>query len=339
MFRHKFSLLVVRPSQWGKILFVEPGCEGAVMAASARTVLSLFLIYAVSNVCFRTKIHEIHLFDMDKCPDPPKIELREGNMEYFAVVVCRCGKTKLQLTSTGYHKLRVAAIRWGKSGNTTLTIPGHDPPFEITILNDVALNPGPDTSLSSENQVRAGHRALAEHCAENLFRLPPQAYSRQQLMDLRRHCCFPSSSTITLLKQCGIFKFRGRRGGRNRRIQRHYANFPVRSRPLFRRAVNPDNLVPIKKGPSQASTPTSCQFHFCLLNTRSVKNKIMKVKDFVVDHDIDILAITETWLRPGNVDEVDIGTLCSSGYRFLHVPRSYSSGGGVGLLFKETLQV
>ena len=70
-----------------------------------------------------------------------------------------------------------------------------------------------------------------------------------------------------------------------------------------------------------------------------MKNKIKKVKDFVVDHDIDILAITETWLQPGNIDEVDIGTLCPIGYRFFHVPRSYSLGGGVGLLFKETINV
>ena len=58
-----------------------------------------------------------------------------------------------------------------------------------------------------------------------------------------------------------------------------------------------------------------------------------------VDHDIDNLAITETWVRPGNMDEVDIGTLCPTGYRFFHVPRSYSFGGGVGLLFKETINV
>ena len=63
------------------------------------------------------------------------------------------------------------------------------------------------------------------------------------------------------------------------------------------------------------------------------------MKDFVIDHDIDILAITETWLQPGNIDEVDIGTLCPIGYRFFHVPRSYSLGGGVGLLFKETINV
>ena len=51
------------------------------------------------------------------------------------------------------------------------------------------------------------------------------------------------------------------------------------------------------------------------------------------------MAITETWLRPRNIDEVDISTLCPTGYRFFHFPRSYSLDGGVGLLFKETINV
>ena len=65
----------------------------------------------------------------------------------------------------------------------------------------------------------------------------------------------------------------------------------------------------------------------------------MAVKDFVVDQDIDVLALTETWLRPGNIDDIEIGILCPTGYRFLHVPRGHSRGGGVGLLFKDTLRI
>ena len=53
----------------------------------------------------------------------------------------------------------------------------------------------------------------------------------------------------------------------------------------------------------------------------------------------DILALTETWLHPSNIDDVEIRTLCPTGYRFLHVPRGHSRGGGVGLLFKDTLQI
>ena len=72
-------------------------CEGAVMAANtnARTFLGLLLICAVSNVYFLTKTSETS-------PAAPRI--RERNLVYFAVVLYRCGKSKLQLTSMGYHK-------------------------------------------------------------------------------------------------------------------------------------------------------------------------------------------------------------------------------------------
>ena len=64
------------------------------------------------------------------------------------------------------------------------------------------------------------------------------------------------------------------------------------------------------------------------------------MKDFTVAPDLDALIITETWLRPGNADAIALGTLCPSGYRFLHVPRiTETFGGGIGFLFKESLAV
>lgn len=66
----------------------------------------------------------------------------------------------------------------------------------------------------------------------------------------------------------------------------------------------------------------------------------MVIKDYVVDNNIDILALTETWLRPGKYDELEIGTLCPLGYIFLHVPlhvpRLHGRGGGVGGCLKPT---
>ena len=77
----------------------------------------------------------------------------------------------------------------------------------------------------------------------------------------------------------------------------------------------------------------------CLLNVRSINNKAMAVKDLVVDPDVDILAMIETWLRAGNHDDIVMGTLCPNGYRFLHVPRPQGRGGGVGLLFKDSIEI
>ena len=56
-------------------------------------------------------------------------------------------------------------------------------------------------------------------------------------------------------------------------------------------------------------------------------NKIVSVKDYTVDHDIDIFALTKTWLEPGDSDRLLIEEVIPSGYyRFLHNPRSIGRG-------------
>jgi len=56
-----------------------------------------------------------------------------------------------------------------------------------------------------------------------------------------------------------------------------------------------NNLVQIKRQPSQL--PFTKLLNFCLLNARSIVNKTLQIKDYVVDKNIDILALTETWLK------------------------------------------
>ena len=68
--------------------------------------------------------------------------------------------------------------------------------------------------------------------------------------------------------------------------------------------ANSANLIAVSRKPCLLPPlcSTSKNLHFCLLNTRSVSNKAMAVKGFIVDNDIDILEMTETWLRPGTDD-------------------------------------
>ena len=63
------------------------------------------------------------------------------------------------------------------------------------------------------------------------------------------------------------------------------------------------------------------------------------LKDYIVDHDLDFLALTETWLRPGDTNNYHIEEFCPTGYVFHHIPRSISQGRGVGLLIKKVFQV
>ena len=77
--------------------------------------------------------------------------------------------------------------------------------------------------------------------------------------------------------------------------------------------------------------------NFCLLNTRSINNKALAVKDYVVDNDLDIRAVTETWL--GDNDNFSAAEVCPTGYYFHHESRTSSRGGGVGLLMKKHIRV
>ena len=54
-----------------------------------------------------------------------------------------------------------------------------------------------------------------------------------------------------------------------------------------------------------------------------------------MDSNIDILAVTETWLHPNSADDRVISDLTPTGYSFHHVPRA-TRGGGVGVLLKNT---
>ena len=77
----------------------------------------------------------------------------------------------------------------------------------------------------------------------------------------------------------------------------------------------------------------------CCLNARSVKNKALSVADFVIFQDIDVLALSETWLG-NDMDNQVINELVPSGYTIQHISRpSEKHGGGVAILYKCGLTI
>ena len=225
-------------------------------------------------------------------------------------------------------------------------MPGQDPPQDITIFMDVSLNPGPDLTGSWLLHGRFSTSQVVNRHSHTNLPLLTTKYSRKFLLSLRSSARNPCPQVLGKLKSHGVLRYRGGKGGKktrgnylnffSRTTQREYANFGYLQAPLPLRGVNLNNLISVTT--TDSPKIDCCCVQFCVLNVRSIKNKAMAVKDLVVDQDIDILALTETWLHPGNIDDVEIRTLCPTGYRFLHVPRGHSRGGGVGLLFKDTLQ-
>ena len=74
-----------------------------------------------------------------------------------------------------------------------------------------------------------------------------------------------------------------------------------------------------------------------LINSRSVRNKAYLIRDYIVDRDLDIVCITETWLSTS--DTAVINALTPEGYNFRHLPRTDRRGGGVGVLYKSSFHL
>ena len=68
----------------------------------------------------------------------------------------------------------------------------------------------------------------------------------------------------------------------------------------------------------------------------SINNKSFFINDFVVEHDLDILAITETWTQHNLLEQnLIINCLCPTGYLFRHVSCE-TRGSGVAFLYKQS---
>ena len=78
-------------------------------------------------------------------------------------------------------------------------------------------------------------------------------------------------------------------------------------------------------------------FRLAVLNAKSIKNKTLQIKDYIVDNDIDIMVLRETWLKDHENYEFVTRDICPSDYMYFYVPRETGSGGGVGIVFKYSL--
>ena len=65
--------------------------------------------------------------------------------------------------------------------------------------------------------------------------------------------------------------------------------------------------------------PASRSLNDCLLNIRSIRNKLVSFLEFVKDNNADLIAVTETWLRSEDTEGF-ISSIAPPGYKFTHVP-------------------
>ena len=79
-------------------------------------------------------------------------------------------------------------------------------------------------------------------------------------------------------------------------------------------------------------------FKLCSLNVRSINNKTLCIREFIIDNNLDILFLCEAWLGT-DYDETSISEFLPPGYKLLHQARINQRGGGVGIVYKGGLDV
>ena len=94
---------------------------------------------------------------------------------------------------------------------------------------------------------------------------------------------------------------------------------------------NHTNLIPVKSHNHDLSNAT-----LATVNTRSLKANLDLIKPIIHDLDIDLLCLTETWLRPD--DEYIARAFTPPGFTLFREDRSSKPGGGVAVLCQLSLK-
>ena len=122
----------------------------------------------------------------------------------------------------------------------------------------------------------------------------------------------------------------------NQSIRSSILTIPSIIRP--RMPQNKLTTVPNLLNLTKIKTETKNSSYRCLslssLNGRSVENKTVSLCDFIQSNDVDLLALSETWLDT-SIDKSVTSEFLPDGYDIHQVSRKNQGGGGIAVVFKK----
>lgn len=221
---------------------------------------------------------------------------------------------------------------WHKHSHICLLIRKKD----ITVDMDVEKNPGPvigsnfgfssfvDSRITYFNShLESLPLSLSSYLLMrfNSYANSPQCfvYARDELFSI----CFGSTGwklsqrLLSHLKVNSLLRYCGKQAGKSKPLRSDDRAIPVLNRPCQitiwcarkRTLTSLINCYSSRLPTFSHLKPTTTRF--ALFNVRSVRNKRLLIKDYVIDNDVDIFALTETWLHSDNRDDQVIGDLNS----------------------------
>jgi hypothetical protein len=88
-----------------------------------------------------------------------------------------------------------------------------------------------------------------------------------------------------------------------------------------------------------ADNQHQCNIRCGLLNVRSLSNKTIQLADLIVQYDLKLVCVTETWLRNDATDNAILRDSCPTSYNYYSLPRDNRRGGGIALFFHDSLVI
>ena len=170
-------------------------------------------------------------------------------------------------------------------------------------------------------------------------------FSKKALLDLTTSVSeYLSSTTWKVIKELKINRKkatkRGKRGGKIRTKNQNPISTIISNRVTEfekNQAVKRANFSNLRSNLVN-SKAVSSSLVFCCLNCRSANNKTLAISDFIISSNIDVCAITETWLS-NQISPAMLNDLTPNGFKFLNHPRIGKKGGGLGIIYRRNLDV
>ena len=79
-------------------------------------------------------------------------------------------------------------------------------------------------------------------------------------------------------------------------------------------------------------------FHLAHINTQSIRSKTLDFQEYIVSKDIEVCAVTETWLKED--ETFDKKQIAPIGYSVIsHPRRDKRVGGGIAMVYKDNIKV
>ena len=166
-------------------------------------------------------------------------------------------------------------------------------------------------------------------------------YSRLDLLSLKKvSCSYIEPYIFNNLKDLGILRLRRSRAGKRVfKANSWYIAVIIRqdrSYTFNHRHVNFANLREICISTVATSTITD-QTKLCLWNAQSLRNKSACLVDYIYERNVDLFAVTESWLM--ETDAAVKSECTPDGYKMFSTSRPDRKGGGIALICRSNMTV